>query len=133
MRKSFHNQSGISFLGLVLVLGLIAIMTLFALRLFPLYTQKFAVITSMNTVAARPEVVSGSKQEIAKLLEKNFSINSVTAIPNSTREIRKHMKIIKHKDGSPPTLQIFFEMDNVLVADIFLKLNFQHEVPLTGP
>ena len=132
MKKTHSKQRGMSFWSLAFVLGFIGLVTLFALRAFPLYNQKFAATASMNTVSTLPGVDKMSKSKLTELVRKNFSINNVTAI--HTNDVKKHLKVIKPKDASTPKkLQLKFDMENKLAADLFLKIQYEYEVPLKGP
>ncbi len=122
MKSKLTRQRGMTFWTLCAVLAAIAVVTLFGLRAFPLYQQKFSVIQSLKTVVNQPGVEKMSKAQVYDLVSRNFSVNNVNVIP--FKEIKKRVKIIRSKKGGPKKLQFAYAQSNKLFADLQLTLQF---------
>ena len=55
MINNMKKQSGVTFIGLVFILGTIALVVIFVLRAFPLYNEKFQVTAAANSVASKAD------------------------------------------------------------------------------
>ena len=75
--KPLSNQSGISFLGFIFVVALVCFFALVFLKLFPLYTEKFAVDQSLASVANQPEAIKMSERDIHDAFMRNVHVNDI--------------------------------------------------------
>jgi len=118
-----------TFIGLVLVLGIIALVTVFVLRLFPLYNEKFQIEAAMNSVASQPDSATTSVVEIRKSFLRAISITNISRFNDST--VKDHIDIIKPAGrGQPPMLHVHYQSTNKLFADVKLLLEFDKKIPL---
>lgn len=75
--KTLKRQRGMTGIGWLIVLGLIAFFVFIGLRLFPIYAENFSVVSSLNSLKNEPQVTSKSKAEVLSLITKRFDINDV--------------------------------------------------------
>jgi hypothetical protein len=75
-KQPFVNQSGVSLVGLILVLALLGVAVLFAFKLLPTYTEYSAIKDGI----VRAKETGGTPREIQVAFDKHTSINDVTAI-----------------------------------------------------
>ena len=128
MKQPSKNQSGVTFIGLVFILGMIALVVIFVLRLFPLYNEKFQIEAAMQTVVSQPDAENKS---IADTRRAFMSAIAVTNISRFDTNIKDHVNIIKPKTkDEPPMLHVQYQSTNKLFADIQLLISFDKQLPL---
>ncbi|MGH8119574.1 MAG: DUF4845 domain-containing protein [Gammaproteobacteria bacterium] len=130
MNKIIDKQGGLTFLGFLIVMGVIAAFTLMALRLFPLYNEKFKVLAVMKSVTSQPDAANMSQAEVWKVFYNNADVQGVRMF-GQLKTVHDHVKLEKEK-GGPPVIHVFFEKRNKLFDDIELVLNFDETMPLSG-
>lgn len=80
------RQQGMTLLGWILVLGLIAFFVLLTLRLLPGYMENFKVAETLESLRNEPDITRKSPAEIRKLIDRRFMINDVSSI--SARDVK---------------------------------------------
>lgn len=78
--RNLQRQQGMTLLGWIVVLGLIAFFVLLTLRLMPNYLENFKVAETLQSLQNEPEITRKSTLEIRKLIDRRFMINDVTSI-----------------------------------------------------
>lgn len=131
MKKMIKQQHGMTFLGWCIVLAIIGFFVLLTLRLFPLYNEKFIVISAMKSVAERPGIDKKSDSDILKQFLRTVQVGGSNRFNDKT--IKELADIEKPATkGGPKVLTVEFEARNVFFQDIDFVLNFNHSVDLTG-
>jgi len=130
MLNQRSSQQGITFLGLMFVLGFIAIVVLFTVRAFPLYNEKLQITAAMNSIVGKPDSASLSVEEIRK----SFLLN-LQATTNINRfnnqNIKEHLEVVKGETKSDPKqAHLYYEATNILFADLQLLMVFDQFWPL---
>jgi hypothetical protein len=128
MRKLTAKQDGMTGIGIVLVLAVLAGIVLIVLRIFPLYNEKFQVVAALNSVVSQ----TGSNTPTTKAASKTFM--KAMALTNIERftdyNIKEYLKVIKpKKKGQPRLLQLKYESSNIFFADIYFTLVFDKTIP----
>ena len=130
MNKLIHRQKGITFLGLIIVLVVIAAFVLFGLRVFPLYNTKLGIMAVMKSVASQPNADSFSQADVWKVFYNNADIQGLRVFTEQV--VREQVKLEKNEEGSGKTIHVTFEERNKLFDDIELLLNFDETMPIGG-
>lgn len=129
MKRSLKKQSGLTFLGLVFVLAIIALLTVFVLRLFPLYNEKFQVEAAMQTVASQPDAASMTPTEARSAFLRALMVTNITRFTDQS--VRELVNVAKPaRAGEPPMLHVKYQATNKLFGDIQLLMMFDKQVPL---
>jgi hypothetical protein len=116
----WHHQKGMTAIGWLLVLGLIAFFALITLRLVPVYLE-FAKVTSVfESLQNEPGITRMSKPEIVKLIKRRFDVNDVTNVDP------KYTKV--SKDKGRLTVSINYERREHLVGNIDVVATFDKQV-----
>lgn len=131
MKISRNKQHGIGFLGWSCILGVVAFFILIILRLYPLYNEKFVVISSMHAVANRPEAAKMPTKEVRKLFLRNMEISSNT-VRFTDDSVKKLVKVTTDKKTKKRYIKVAYEGRNIFLKDIFFLLVFDHTVELGG-
>jgi len=131
MKQSLKQQSGLTFIGLVFVLGIIALVVLFVLRLFPLYNEKLQVEAAMQTVVNQPGAASRNINETRGAFMRALAVTNITRF--TSNNVKDHVEIVKPaKAGEQPLLHVKYQATNKLFADIQLLLDFDKQLPLSN-
>ena len=131
MNKMLNDQRGVTFLGWLIILAIIAFFVMITLRLFPLYNEKMIVVSAMNSVAGRPEVVEKSNTDVLKAFLRTVQVGGSYNFDDQT--VKKYAKVEKPQtnDGAR-LLTVTFEIRNKFFDDIDFVMNFNKSVELTG-
>jgi uncharacterized protein DUF4845 len=130
MKYMINKQHGIGFLGWTSILGVLAFIVLLGLRIFPLYNEKFTVISSMNSVANQPNAAKMSTKDVRKYFLRNMEIANTTRFTDAS--VKKLAKVVTDKKTKKRYLHVVYEGRNVFVKDIKLLIEFDHKVELGG-
>ena len=119
-----HHQKGMTAIGWLLVLALIAFFTLITLRLVPLYLEYGKVASVMESLQNEPGVTNMSRTEIVTLVTRRFDVNDVRNV---------NPKIIKvSKDKGILTVSIDYERREHLAANIDVVATFDKKVEVVA-
>lgn len=83
------RQGGMTALGWIIVLGLIAFFALLTLKLLPNYLENFKVAETLDSLKNEPDITQKPPAEIRKLISRRFQINDVTHIDARDVQIEK--------------------------------------------
>jgi len=128
MKNLLKHQEGITFLGILVILGMLGCFFLFGLRAFPLYTEHFAIIQSMKGVAAQPYKSRNNIKRVRSLLLKNLNINAVYSF--NSRNIKK-VTALKKKKGKR-ILYFKYTKSERLFGELYLTLKTDESIELPG-
>ena len=88
MRKA-PRQGGMTLIGGVIALALLAFFVLLTLRLLPGYLEYFKVKGVLESLEREPDITSRSQAEIRKLIARRLDINSVEDVTAKDFRIEK--------------------------------------------
>jgi len=114
-----NKQQGLTFIGLILVLGLIGIIVLSVLKVFPVYMEHLSVQTSVETLADDPKIKNMSVRQIRTLLNKKFNMNAVTSVRAADAKIRK--------SGGEILFRLDYEVRKEYIGNVDIVLSFSDE------
>ncbi len=120
----WHHQKGMTAIGWLLVLGLIAFFTLITLRLIPGYLE-FAKVTSvLESLQDEPGVTRMSKTDIIRLVRKRFDVNDVYQVDP------KLVKVVKEKSGLK--VSINYERREHVIGNIDVVTTFDKQIEVVA-
>ena len=90
-----HHQRGMTAIGWLLVLGLIAFFTLVTLRLVPMYLEYAKVVSTLESLPSEPGITSLSKGEIVSIITKRFDVNDVRNVDPRKVLVSKERGVLK--------------------------------------
>lgn len=118
--KKWHHQRGMTAIGWLLVLGLIAFFTLITLRLVPLYLEYSKVASVFESLTNEPGIGAKSRSAVISLVTKRFDINDVRKVSP------KLLKISKDKGVTRISIQ--YERREHLMSNIDVVASFSKQV-----
>ncbi|WP_172597679.1 DUF4845 domain-containing protein [Sulfuriflexus mobilis] len=122
--QTLKKQQGVTGIGWLIILGLIAFFVLIGLRLFPIYIEKFSVVSSLESLKNEPQVTKKPKAEILRLITNRFQINDVK---NATR---KDITITQR--GGVLTVSVKYDVKTKLFGPLSLIAEFDESVEVIG-
>ena len=90
--RTLKSQQGMTAIGWIIVLGLIAFFVLLALRLTPGYLEFATVSASLESLQKEPGITEKTAPEIRAMLGKRFDVNDVKTV--DSRDVK-----IENKGG----------------------------------
>jgi len=91
----WHHQKGMTAIGWLLVLSLIAFFTLITLRLIPGYLEFAKVSSVLESLQDEPGITRKTKTEIISLITKRFNVNDVYQVTPNQVKIAKDKGVLK--------------------------------------
>lgn len=97
--KSMHRQRGVTAIGWLIILSLIAFFTLLALRIVPMYLEYYSAESILEKVASEPDIKTMRKHDIDSKITSLLDINSMTNVKP------EYYVVDKKADGMTITLE----------------------------
>lgn len=116
------SQRGLTLLGFLMVLAVVGFFAFIAMKLFPVYSEYYAVAQSMEAVQMEPGVATMPPERIRILLDKRFNIGYVESVKP------EHITIKREKGYN---LRIAYEVRRPLMYNIDFVAKFDKTVDLT--
>ena len=113
--SNMKKQKGMTAIGWMLVLALIAVFAIVGLKLIPLYIDSFKVTASLESLQEDPKVKGKSRLEIRKLLMKRLDVNMVNDVTAQDITISKNRNGIVVEVDYEARRQMFGSLHVVLV------------------
>jgi hypothetical protein len=121
MKQSMRRrQQGMTFLGLLCILAMVAIIGYAGIRLVPVYLNYMKIVRTMESTAAE---VKGDNPDIAAMrnsFDRHWQIEDITVVTD------KDIEIIK--DGSGVTMHIAYDDFAPYIGNISLAVHFDKTV-----
>ena len=118
--KRYH--SGMTLIGFVFVLIIAAFFAFLIMRLFPVYSEYYSVVSSMKGIQSEPGVASMPPAKIRDLLTRRFYVSYVKSVKPENIKIDR-------KNGY--NLTIKYEVREPLVYNLDFVAKFEKTVSLT--
>ena len=115
-----NRQRGISFLGLIVVLGVLGFAAVIGLKLFPVYMDSWKIDGVMKAVIKEPGVNEQSRQEIIEMMLKRLDIEAVDSLNYSNYKDR--LSVSKRKNNV--TIHVTYEVMTPLMGNLSLLAQF---------
>ena len=114
------RQQGMTTIGLVLVLVMIAFFVLIGLKLYPIYYDSFKVGTALDSLKADPALASKPSAEVVDRLMKRLSIDNVDHVEKSDVTVEKTSKGIR--------VSVEYDARKNIVGNIDVMVSFSKAV-----
>ncbi|MCZ6882851.1 MAG: DUF4845 domain-containing protein [Gammaproteobacteria bacterium] len=111
-----NRQNGMTFIGIVMLLVVIAVIALTAVKIIPIYIENFAVKSVLTSIENDHRVDPKSKAAIWESIKKRLYINEV-------RIIKKEHVTMSRKNGKT-TVTIEYESRRPYLGPLFIGGHF---------
>lgn len=95
MRTSPYKQQGLTFITLVLLLGVIAFFTMLVLKIAPIYFNHSKVVNALEAVENTTDITTKTRSEIMSSLQKRFDMNYVDYVTKDDIHIQAQPGYVK--------------------------------------
>jgi hypothetical protein len=113
---SGNRQKGLTFISIMIILGLIAFFVMIALKVGPIYMNHNKVVSTLTAVEGMSGIENMSKREIELTIAKRLSMNYVDKIKYDDFEIRRQGELL--------TVSIDYERVEKLMGNLSVLVEF---------
>lgn len=82
-----RNQSGITFIGFVIVLAVAILFVYCGMKIVPMYTEYYSVKKALAGIAEEPEITKASKEKLRELFYKRLNMSYANSVPKDALKI----------------------------------------------
>jgi Domain of unknown function (DUF4845) len=118
--RILRQQHGLTPLGLITILALVAFGVYLILRLAPVYIENYAVTSSLRSLKQDLEIREKSPEQIYEALKRRFEINDVKNVKKDNVKIAR--------SGAIVTVDVKYNVVVPLVGNISLLIAFDNHV-----
>lgn len=122
------KQRGITFLGFIILMAVLAFFVATALAIYPLYYEKYQVVASLETVVNRPDADKLSTSEVRKYFMRGIALTNIKRFNKGV--VNEHLKVLKAKKGQPKQVRLKYEARNNYFKDLYFVLDVEEYRPL---
>lgn len=119
--KNKNKQLGMSMIGLVLFMSLLAFVVYAGIRLGPIYNEYYSVVKAMKLVANKPGASNKTPSAIKSEMMKNFHTSYIERVNKS------HIKVIRSRGKQ---LQVKYDVQEPFIGNLDFLIHFENSVPL---
>ena len=119
-----NRQRGISFLGLITLVGILGFAAVIGLKLIPIYMESWKIDGIMDAVISDPDVNTQTRQEVIDSLLKRLDIDAVEAV--NYGNWRDSLTVTKRKNNT--TIEVFYRVETPLIGNLTLVAEFDKMV-----
>lgn len=118
MKKAFNQQKGMSFPLILLMIGLVAFVGLFAVKVGPAYFEYMTVSKIIDETSQNATVMSQPKSKVLAHINKSYRTNNLW-------DLRAAETIVVKKDGRSLVLDVDYEKRSQLFGNIHVVTVFK--------
>ena len=130
MKNPAKYQRGVSPITIFLILATLACFLTFIFTIFPLYSESLNVKNSMESVLSQPPAQRQTVKDVRRIFLRNANINNLERFDDSS--VRELVNIRQQKDTGKKYLHVKYRAENKLFKNIYLMLDFDETLELTG-
>ncbi len=119
--KVKNKQQGMSMIGLVLFMSLLAFVIYAGIRLGPIYSEYYSVVKAMKLVANKSGAANKSPSAIKEEMMKNFYTSYVERVK------KKDIKVIRSRGKQ---LQVKYDVQEPFIGNLDFLVHFDKTLPL---
>jgi hypothetical protein len=116
------KQQGLTLIGFVMVLLVIGFFAFLGIKLFPVYSEYYSVVSDMKGIQSEPGIASQSPEVVKDKLFRRFYISYVTSVKN------EHVKVTRQNGYN---LSVKYEVRKPLVYNLDFVAKFEKTVDLS--
>ncbi len=119
--KRVSTQSGLTLMSFLIVLAVAGFFIYIGMKLFPVYTEYYSVVSNMKGLAEEPGVKQLSDAQVRERLRKRFDISYIDSVKPQNIKLER-------KDGYQLTIayevrrNLMYNLDFVAVFDKTVEL-----------
>ena len=119
--KQNNKQLGMSMIGMVMFMSLLAFVVYAGIRLGPIYSEYYSVVKAMKLVANKPGAANKTPKAIKDDMMKSFHTSYVERVN------AKHIKVIRSRGKQ---LQVKYDVQEPFIGNLDFLVHFEKTLPL---
>ena len=120
--KQNGRQSGMTLIGMLLIVIVIAFMGLIAMKVVPMYIQYYTIKSTIESVRKEPQLAQMSPSDIQNAIQKRFDIGYVDKVK------ARDLKIKNERNGR--VLELVYQEETELFYGLYVVLKVNETLPL---
>jgi hypothetical protein len=120
MNRSPSREQGITFLGFVILMGLIGFFAMLIIKIGPIYLDHYKVLASLESLKSDPDFATRSKQEIVRSLEKHWEIDMIDSVTKDNVYVTKNVQAM--------TVQIVYDVVKPIAGNLDVLIHFDDSI-----
>lgn len=124
--STLKRQKGMTAIGILIILALIAFFTLLVLRLAPPYLEHFNVTTSLKSLQQEPGIKDKTPTEIRSLLQRRLDINDVANVK------KDHVTVEKDRKSGLLRIAVVYEVRVDILANVDAVVSFSDSIEIAS-
>ncbi len=121
-RSDFQRQRGMTILGMILVIIMVAFVALIGMKVIPMYIQYYSIKSTIESVRKEPMLAQMTPTDIQKAIERRFTIGYVENVKASDLKIRNERNI--------RVLELKYDDERELFYGLYVMLKVNEVIPL---
>ena len=121
-RSDFQRQRGMTILGMILVLIMVAFVALIGMKVIPMYIQYYSIKSTIESVRKEPMLAQWTPTDIQKAIDRRFTIGYVENVKASDLKIRNERNI--------RVLELKYDDERELFYGLYVMLKVNEVIPL---
>lgn len=122
MRDMKMQQGGMTAIGFIIVLLLIAFFTLIVLKLMPIYYEDFKINTALKSLKEEEGISQKTDAEIQTIIMRRFRIDNIQRIALDDIEI--------NRDRNGIMIDIDYEIRDPFIANVDVVVYFKDKIEI---
>lgn len=115
-----RRQRGLSFLGLIALVGILGFASVMGLKLIPIYMDAWKIDGAMKAVINDPQIHEWSRKEVLDSMLKRLDIDSVDAVNYSNYK----ESLTVTKKGKTTTINVYYRVETPLIGNLSIVAEF---------
>ena len=121
MNSMKSRQRGMTLFSFLIVFIVLGFFILTALKVVPVYLDHVKVKSSLDGVRTEIGISPKSPEEIKRMIEKRWDVNSIEGISTSEN-------VTVEKRGGAMTIQVAYEVEKPLIANMSILIKFNDTI-----
>jgi Tfp pilus assembly major pilin PilA len=117
------RQRGMTVIGMLLLIIVIAFIALIGMKVVPMYIQYYSIKSTVESIRKEPQLAQMSAQDIHNGIQKRFDIGYVENIKASDLKVRN--------DRSGRVIDLVYQDERELFYKLFVVLKVNESIPLS--
>jgi len=118
------QQGGMSAIGFVIILLMVAFITMIALKLMPVYFENFKVNSALKSLKDEQGIIDKSNTEIQNIMARRFNIDNIEGVKSDQINVKR--------DRSKIAVNLDYEVRNNFIGNVDVVISFKDAVVITG-
>lgn len=121
-REGNGRQRGMTVIGMLLLIIVIAFVALIAMKVVPMYIQYFSIKSTIESIRKEPQLAQMGTQDIQNAIQKRFDIGYVDNIQ------ARDLKIRNERNGR--VIDLIYQDERDLFYGLYILLKVNESIPL---